>query len=83
MSQNIEIPSIYQAKAKLSSLVDMALSGQRVLIGKSGNLLVELKPIVKQKPKPRRPGGKWEGKVHVSSDFDQCGSEINQLFGLE
>ena len=62
------IYNIYEAKTRLSHLVDRAAKGEEVIIAKAGVPLAKLVPMVKPK-KRRKPGG-WEGKVHIADDFD-------------
>jgi len=62
------IYNIYEAKTKLSRLVDRAAKGEEVIIAKAGVPLAKLVPMIKPK-KIRKPGG-WEGKVHIAEDFD-------------
>lgn len=68
--------NLYQAKTQLSQLVKYALSGEKIIICKSGKPLLELKPISKNE---RKLGG-WKGKVTISEDFDTLDSELNELF---
>ena len=62
------IYNLYEAKTRLSSLIDRAAKGEEILIAKSGVPLAKLVPLSKSKPK-RKPGG-WEGKIRISDDFD-------------
>jgi len=59
--------NLYQAKTRLSALVDEAAAGQEIIIAKAGvprARLVPLQPRVR-----RRPGGS-KGKIWIASDFD-------------
>lgn len=62
------IYNIYEAKTRLSHLVDRAAKGEEVIIAKAGVPLAKLVPMKKQKKK-RKPGG-WEGKVRIADNFD-------------
>ena len=62
------ITNIYDAKAKLSSLVNLALAGQDVVIAKAGMPTVRLVPI-KNRMLVRKPG-LWKGKVKIRKDFE-------------
>ena len=62
------IYNLYEAKTHLSHLIDRAAKGEEILIAKSGVPLAKLVPLPKPKAK-RKPGG-WEGKIHISDDFD-------------
>ena len=63
------IYNLYEAKTRLSHLVDRAAKGEEILIAKSGVPLAKLVPLQKSKVK-RKPGG-WEGKIRISDDFDE------------
>ena len=58
--------NIYEAKTRLSELVDKAASGEEVIIARAGTPVARL---VGLKPRRRVPGA-WRGKVWVSDDFD-------------
>ena len=62
------IVTITEAKAQLSRLVEDAVAGERVVIGKAGRPMVVLEPYAED-PTPRALGG-WKGKVWVAPDFD-------------
>ena len=62
------VSNLYDAKTNLSQLVERAASGEEIIIAKNGVPMARLVPL-KTEPSPRRPGG-WEGRVHVSEDFD-------------
>ena len=62
------IYNIYEAKTHLSHLIDRVAKGEEILIAKSGIPLAKLVPLAKSKAK-RKPGG-WEGKIHISDDFN-------------
>ena len=62
------IYNLYEAKTRLSHLIDRAAKGEEILIAKAGVPLAKLVPLPKRKAK-RKPGG-WEGRVRISSDFD-------------
>jgi prevent-host-death family protein len=59
--------NLYEAKTKLSSLVDRAAAGEEIIIAKAGKPMARLVSI--RSPKRRPPGG-WEGKIWVADDFD-------------
>ncbi len=63
------IYNLYEAKTRLSNLVDRAAKGEEIIIAKAGTPLAKLVPVAKQKKK-RKPGG-WEGKVQIAGNFDE------------
>lgn len=60
--------NLYQAKTRLSELVDRAAAGEEIVIAKAGTPKARLVPMAPS-AKPRRPGG-WEGRVWIADDFD-------------
>jgi prevent-host-death family protein len=60
--------NLYDAKTRLSELVDRAAAGEEIVIAKNGRPLARLGPMPAEKPN-RTPGG-WEGMVWVADDFD-------------
>jgi prevent-host-death family protein len=60
--------NLYDAKTRLSQLVERAARGEEIVIAKAGKPLAKLVPLATRN-EPRKPGG-WEGKVHISDDFD-------------
>jgi len=61
--------NLYDAKAKLSKLVDRAASGEEIVIAKAGKPLARLVPLEPKRKRKRKPGG-WKGKVWMAPDFD-------------
>ena len=74
----MNIVNMHAAKTNLSKLVDKALNGEEVIIGKAGEPLIRFVPFVDQKPK-REPGG-WEGKIWIADDFDDWTTELEEMF---
>lgn len=63
-----KIFKLYEAKTHLSELVERASRGEEFIIAKGDHPKARLVPI-RKRAAPRAPGG-WEGRVHVSNDFD-------------
>lgn len=59
--------NLYEAKTRLSSLVDLAAAGAEIVIAKNGKPLAKLVPI---RPAARRQPGRAKGKIWMASDFD-------------
>ena len=66
--QKIATVSLYEAKTRLSHLVDRALRGEQVVITRHGRPVARLVPAVRPRP-PRRLGA-LRGKIRVAADFD-------------
>ena len=60
--------SIYEAKTRLSRLVDRALRGDEVVITRHGRPVARLVPAARARS-PRRLGS-LRGKIRVAADFD-------------
>lgn len=60
--------NLYEAKTRLSRLVDGASAGEEIVIAKAGKPKARLVPLEPPKP-PRKPGG-WEGQIWIADDFD-------------
>lgn len=59
---------IHEAKAKLSGLIEAALSGEEIIIAKRNRPLVRLVPL-SEKDKPRKIGSA-KGLIRIADDFD-------------
>lgn len=64
----MEAVNIYEAKTRLSQLVDIAASGQDVVVSRNGKPLVRITRL--DSPKRRIRFGVLKGKVIVADDFD-------------
>jgi prevent-host-death family protein len=64
----MEAVNIYEAKTRLSQLVDKAASGEDVVLSRNGKPLVR----ITQLEGPRRPikFGVLKGKLRIAPDFD-------------
>jgi prevent-host-death family protein len=63
----VKVLNLYEAKSKLSSLVEEAASGEEIIIAKAGVPRARLVPV--KAPARRRPGGS-KGRIRVAADFD-------------
>ncbi len=76
----MQITNISDAKASLSYLIKMVQeTNEPVIIGKAGEPVAVLSAYRKNSS-PRQLGGSWEGKVHISPDFDKIDEEIIDSF---
>jgi len=60
---------IHEAKTKLSKLIPAVLSGEEVIITKSGHPMVKLVPV--QESGGKRQLGIYSGKLKFHEDFDK------------
>ena len=58
--------NLYDAKTKLSELVDRAAAGEEVIIAKAGKPLARLVPLSVRERVP----GRGKGRVRIADDFD-------------
>lgn len=70
--------NMHEAKTKLSSLVEKAVSGEDVVIAKSGAPMVRLVPV-KRDGRPRVPG-RFKGRISLAADFEQTPIEVINSF---
>lgn len=63
-----ETVNIYEAKTKLSQLVDRAAAGEDVVVSRNGKPLARITRL----ERPRRPirFGVLKGKIRIGRDFD-------------
>lgn len=59
--------NLYEAKTRLSSLVEEAAAGAEIIIAKNGKPMAKL---VSLKPAAQRRPGRGKGKIWMGADFD-------------
>lgn len=66
--------NLYEAKTKLSSLVERAARGEEIVIAKSGKPMAKLSPILNPEnapePEPLPFGKNLLGITYIADDFD-------------
>ena len=76
----MHIINISDAKAHLSSLIEKVMTGQEVIIGKSG------KPVAKlvrfERSDENRYPGALRGKIKICEDFDELPEDISKILGM-
>ena len=72
------VVNIHEAKTHFSRLVERAMRGEEVVIGKAGKPVARLVPY-REDDTPRVPGG-WEGRVWIAEDFDELPAEVAATF---
>jgi prevent-host-death family protein len=75
------ITNISEAKAQLSALVEKALAGQEVIIGKAGKPVAKLVQY-RHQATAREPGA-LKGKIKIASDFDELPLDIAEALGMD
>ena len=59
--------NLYEAKARLSALVEEAAAGAEIIIAKGGKPKAKLVPL---RQSGRRTPGSAKGKIRIARDFD-------------
>lgn len=67
---------IYEAKSKLSKMIELAREGEEVVITKNGEDMVRLTPI--EKKKRRDWIGMYAGQIIIHDDFDDPLEEFEE-----
>jgi prevent-host-death family protein len=70
--------NVYEAKTRLSQLLDLAASGEEVIIARAGRPMAKLIPY-QVNQKSRKPGC-WKGKVKIAKDFDELPEDLSRAF---
>ena len=71
--------NVYEAKSRLSALLNEVEAGSSVVIARAGRPVARLIPFEPEQRKPRVPGT-MAGKIWLSPDFDALDEEIVQDF---
>jgi prevent-host-death family protein len=75
--------NLYEAKTKLSSLVERAAKGEEIVIAKAGKPMARLVPPSVEAQHPRKPGQNLLGITHIADDFDApLPEEVLRDFGI-
>ena len=61
--------NLYEAKTRLSELIERAARGEEIIVAKAGKPRARLVALPGA-AKPRTPGG-WKGEVWIAEDFDE------------
>ncbi len=72
------VVNIHEAKTHLSRLVERAMAGEEIVIGRAGKPVAKLVPY-RDDGARRIPGG-WRGRVRISEDFDELPDEVDAAF---
>jgi prevent-host-death family protein len=78
----MELLNVTDADEQLSAVLDKAVAGEEVILGKDGQPLAKVVPIEEPKPKKNRRLGMCEGKIHMADDFDEWPEEEARALGM-
>jgi prevent-host-death family protein len=73
--------NVDEAKTHLSHLLDLAASGEEVIIARAGRPMAKLIPY--QDKQKSRKSGCWKGKVKIAKDFDELPEDLAHAFSGE
>ena len=73
--------NISEAKAELSKLVELAQSGEEVVIAKAGKAIIRL--VLYSGPTGERKVGALKGKIRIAPDFDTLPADMEEAFGVK
>jgi prevent-host-death family protein len=73
--------NVSEAKAQLTALIERALAGEEVIIGKAGKPVVKL--VRYQRSEEKRQPGALKGKIKIADDFDELPEDIAEAFGIK
>ena len=76
----MHITNIADAKASLSKLVEKALQGEEVVMGKAGKPVAKLVPYNYDSSPRDLSQGIWKDQVWMSQDFDTLPEELVAAF---
>lgn len=62
-----KVLNLYDAKTRLSALVEEAAAGAEIVIAKAGRPMARLMPL---RVAPRRRPGRAKGRIWMADDFD-------------
>ncbi len=72
----METVNIHDAKSQLSALINKVLNGEKIIIARNNQPVVELVALKKQKRVP----GHLKGKIKVLGTWEESDGAVNELF---
>ena len=71
--------TIAEAQSQLAHLIDLAESGEEIVIAQAGKPVARL--VSYHQATGPREGGQWRGRVRISPDFDELPPNLGEAFG--
>jgi len=68
MKPPVTTVNIHEAKTHLSRLLNRVVSGEEIIIARSGKAVAKLVPV--EQPKQNRVAGLDAGRIWIAEDFD-------------
>ncbi|CAN1573732.1 Phd Antitoxin of toxin-antitoxin stability system [Spirosomataceae bacterium] len=72
----METINIHDAKSQLSALINKVLNGEKIIIARNNQPVVELVALKKQKRVP----GQLNGKIKILGTWEESDVSVNELF---
>ena len=72
----METVNIHDAKSQLSALINKVLNGEKIIIARNNQPVVELVALKKQK----RVAGQLKGKIKIIGTWEESDVAVNELF---
>jgi prevent-host-death family protein len=72
----METINIHDAKSQLSALINKVLNGEKIIIARNNQPVVELVALKKQKRVP----GQLNGKIKILGTWEESDVAVNELF---
>ncbi|HLO46378.1 MAG TPA: type II toxin-antitoxin system prevent-host-death family antitoxin [Leadbetterella sp.] len=72
----METVNIHDAKSQLSALINKALNGEKIIIARNNQPVIELVPLKKQ----TRIAGQLKGKIRISGTWEESDVAVSELF---
>jgi prevent-host-death family protein len=76
---SMKTQNIHEAKTNLSKLLELVEQGEEVVIARAGKPVAKLVPF-HPRSRPRKPGGRWKGRIKIAKDFDQLPDDLIRMF---
>ena len=73
--------NVYEAKTRLSDLLNRVERGEEIIIARAGRPVARLVSVT-QRHAPRIPGA-WRGRVTMAADFDELPDDLTAAFAGE
>jgi prevent-host-death family protein len=74
--KKMELVNVHDAKSNLSALINKVLNGEKIVIARNNQPVVELVALKKQK----RISGQLKGKIKIIGNWEESDAAINDLF---
>ncbi len=74
------VTNLPEAQTQLAKLIEDALEGKEVIIGKAGQPLAKLVPFQRDTSPRNLEQGIWKGQVWMAEDFNELPEDLMRAF---